>query len=115
MNERNFDAARGAWGAGFDPDPFQIWHSSQAENRGSNSVGFSNARVDELIEKGREEFDANKRWVMMREIHKIVYEEQPLTFLFCFDNLFFYNANLRGVKCYKVGDGYDLTEWFFVN
>lgn len=113
MNERNFDAARGAWGAGFDPDPFQIWHSSQAENRGSNSVGFNNPRVDELIEQGREEFDANKRWEMMREVHRIVYAEQPFTFLFCFDNLFFYNADLRGVKCYKVGDGYDLTEWYF--
>jgi len=111
-NDRKFDAMRNAWGADYDPDPFQIWHSSQIGNRGSNSVGYVNPEVDRLIEESREEFDAEKRWAMMRQIHRIIYNDQPYTFMFCFDQLFFYNAKFRGVKAYKVGDGYNFTEWY---
>ena len=43
------------WSLGVESDPYQLWHSSQAEE-GSNFVGFKNPRADILIEQAREEF-----------------------------------------------------------
>ncbi|GAB4323697.1 MAG: hypothetical protein Kow0059_19060 [Candidatus Sumerlaeia bacterium] len=115
VTDHNFDAVRLAWQASVDGDPFQIWHSSQAQDKGSNYVGFRNAEADRIMEEAREEFDPLKRWAMYRKLHRIIHEEQPYTFLFCFESLYFYNKRIRGVKLYPTGRGYDLTEWYVVD
>ena len=50
-----------SWGLGWETDPYQIWHSSQAVDKGSNFVGFKDAEADKLIEEARKEFDPEKR------------------------------------------------------
>jgi len=110
--DHNFDAVRFAWTDTIDGDPYQIWHSSQSKDRGSNYISYANPRVDELIEKGREEFDPIKRWEMFREVYRIICEDQPFTFLFNFDNLTFYHKKFHGVKFYLPIPGYDYTEWY---
>ena len=93
--QQNFDGVRYAWMAVFDPDPFNQWHSTQSKDDGLNMVSYKNPRVDEICEKVRRTFDPEKRWAMLREMHKIVHEDQPYTFLFCFDTTMFYNKNFR--------------------
>jgi len=110
--DHNFDAVRFAWTDILDGDPYQIWHSSQSKHRGSNYVSYSNARVDELIESGREEFDPLKRWERFREVYRIICGDQPLTFLFDLDSLGFYHKKFRGVKFYLPIPNYDFTEWY---
>jgi peptide/nickel transport system substrate-binding protein len=106
-----FDAVRMAWGGTVDPDPYQIWHSSQ-NKRGGNYVNYNNPKVDQLIERLREEFDRDKRWAMMREVDRIIYEDQPYTFMYVFDQLSFYSRKFRGVKFYRYSPTEDLTEWY---
>ncbi|MGH7890175.1 MAG: peptide-binding protein, partial [Thermodesulfobacteriota bacterium] len=48
LNERKYDAVTLAWSMGVESDPYQIWHSTQAE-QGSNFVGFVNQETDRLI------------------------------------------------------------------
>ncbi len=113
IEEKNFDSFRFAWGTPIEPDPFQIWHSSQIENKGSNYVGFKNDRVDELCVKIRETLDPEKRWEMAREVHRIIYEEQPYCFLFGFNENYFYHRNLRGVKLYPDMYTHNFAEWWW--
>ena len=62
VRDHKFDAMILGWVFGVDsPDPYQVFHSSQALSRGSNSVSFSHKRADELVELNRKEFDADKR------------------------------------------------------
>ena len=42
ITERKFDAVTLGWSLGVESDPYQLWHSSQAE-KGSNFVGFKNS------------------------------------------------------------------------
>jgi len=117
VHDQNFDAVRYGWTGLLDPDPYQIWHSSQSQG-GSNIVSYANPRVDELIERGREEFDAPRRWALFREIYRIIHEEQPYTFMFYFDNLVLYHQRFRGVRFYPLDPGtvhYDLSEWYVVD
>jgi len=88
---------------GVESDPYQIWHSSQAEGKGSNFVGFKNKRADELIEKARTEFDKQKRIELYREFSRIVHEEQPYTFLFCAKSLIAVSNRFQNVKVYPLG------------
>ena len=63
-------------------DGYQVWHSSQSANRGSNSISYHNARVDTLLEENRRTFDAQRRTELYQEFQRILNDEQPYTFLF---------------------------------
>lgn len=79
----NFEAAYGAWsGNATEDDVYQLWHSSQSKNKGSNYISFKNAELDKILEDFRVEFDKSKRMVMSRRLQEIFAEEQPGTFMF---------------------------------
>jgi ABC-type transport system substrate-binding protein len=78
-----FDAILGAWSSSALPeDPRQIWHTENWENKGSNFVGFGNAQSDRLIEEANLEMNPEKRKIIMQNLQKLVWEEQPYVFLF---------------------------------
>ncbi len=83
LNERKFDAVRLAWSGGaVDYDPKQIWHSSSANNAGSNFISYSNKKVDALIDKARETMEREKRIPILREVFKEIAADVPYAFLF---------------------------------
>ncbi|HOE66354.1 MAG TPA: peptide-binding protein [Candidatus Hydrogenedentes bacterium] len=109
VHNQRFDACMMGWQLGIDPDPYQIWHSSQAE-KGSNYIGFVNDEADKIIEDARKEFDRDKRVAMYRRIHQIQHEEQPYTFLFCTKWLMVLDKRFHGVTMYPLGA--DTREWW---
>lgn len=108
-----FDASIGSWVNDPTPsDPYQLWHSSQTKNKGSNYVGFINARVDQLLEMNRVEFDAQKRVEYMKEFQSILHDEQPYTVLWLSEIPCAYNNRLQNVKFYSPRPGYNpATFW----
>jgi peptide/nickel transport system substrate-binding protein len=109
LEERRFDAVTLAWSMGVESDPYQVWHSSQAE-RGSNFVGFKNDEADRIMEQARKEFDKAKRVRLFRKLARIIHEEQPYTFLFCRKSTVALHKRFRGVKVYPLG--IDPLEWY---
>ena len=103
LNERRFDAVTLGWSMGVESDPYQIWHSSQAANKGSNHIGFKNARVDQILEQYRREFDARKRVDLYREFQRILSDQQPYTFLFVGKSVSAVQRRFRGVEVLPVG------------
>lgn len=113
LRTRNFDAYIGGWvNDPIDSDPYQIWHSSQADNKGSNYVSFRVPRADELLEKNRTEFDVEKRRAYMREFQQIIVDEQPYTFLWSPLYPSAYNKRLQNVRYSFVRPGYNPTQWW---
>lgn len=113
LRSRQFDAYVGAWVNDPIPtDPYQLWHSSQAENSGSNYTGFSNPRADALIEANRLEFDESKRIAMMKEFQRIVVDEQPYTFLWRPLRPSVYNKRLQNVHFSLTRPGYEPSQWW---
>ena len=99
VRDQKFDAIILGWAMSItDTDPYQVWHSSQAENRGSNSISFKNSRVDELIEMNRKEFDFKVRMDYMREFQEILHEEQPYTFLVCSKAHLVHHKRFKGIN-----------------
>ena len=80
---RDFEVCTLGWSSPIDPEPYQLWHSSQADIEGSsNHISFKNKKADELIEKLQLTFDMEERISLAREFQKLIHEEQPYTFLF---------------------------------
>jgi ABC-type transport system substrate-binding protein len=82
VNTSNFDALILGWSMGIDPDLYQIWHSSQTDPNQLNFVGFKNPTADDLIVKIRQEYDYDKQVGYCRQLHRIIADEQPYTFLY---------------------------------
>ena len=113
MDEKKFDAYTGGWGLSWTIDPYQIWHSSQADvPKGSNRVGFRNERADEIIEQLRVTFDEDERIELAREFHKIVHEEQPYTFFFAPKNVIAYNPRIQNVLVRKTRPQFSPIPWY---
>jgi peptide/nickel transport system substrate-binding protein len=111
VQDRKFDATTMAWSMEIEGDPYQLWHSSQAE-KGSNYVGFVNDEADKIIDDGRAEFDDEKRRAMYKRLHAILHEEQPYTFNYCPQQLTVVDKRFENVKAYNARMALEPTEWW---
>lgn len=82
INGLIFDTVILGWRMGLDPDLYQIWHSSQTNPGQLNFVGYKNPDADNLIIKIRQEYDLKKQIEYSHALHKIIFEDQPYTFLY---------------------------------
>lgn len=100
LQDHKFDAAVGGWGAGSDPFySANIYKSGEGRNYGE----YSNPRVDELYEQGRKELDHEKRNEIYGEIHNLLWEDQPYTWLFNRNSFYGFNKKLRGYNFSPTG------------
>ena len=93
-----------------EPDAYQVWHSSQAANKGSNAISYKNPRVDEILEQYRGEFDTQKRIQLYKKFQQILHEEQPYTFLYVAKRVSAVQRRFEGVEVYP--DGLRPVEWW---
>jgi ABC-type transport system substrate-binding protein len=113
MDEKKFDAFAGAWGKTWSEDPHQIWHSSQADiPKGSNRVGFRNAKADALIDELRVTIDPEQRTRMLRDFHRILHEEQPYTFVLAQRLAYCHRRGLEAVTYAKDRPSANVLPWW---
>ena len=82
VNKLDFDAVVLGWAMGLDADIYQIFHSSQAGPQQLNFVGYANPRADALMVRIRREYDDARQTAMARELHGLIAQDQPYTFLY---------------------------------
>jgi peptide/nickel transport system substrate-binding protein len=112
VRNHKFDAVILGWAMSVnEPDAYQVWHSSQAENRGSNMISYKNPRVDAILEEYRRTFDADKRIELYREFQRILNVEQPYTFLFMQKAVSAVSRRFQGVEVLPIG-GLRPIEWW---
>jgi peptide/nickel transport system substrate-binding protein len=105
LRDHDFEAYLGAWGMDPDPDSgWNIWRSDQYD-QGRNYVGYANPRVDQLYESARASFDERFRRDCYREIQRLIYQDQPYTFLWNRASLWAFSKRLRGVRLSPRGIG----------
>ncbi len=100
LQHHKFDASMGGWQSGTDPDG-----ASNTDTTGAmrNYNNYSNKRVDKLFEEGRHEFDPKKRAAIYGEIHNLMWEDQPRTWLFYRNGFYGFNKNVRGYNFSPIG------------
>ena len=113
LRKKEFDATILGWVLSWKQDPFQIFHGSQADlQESSNSIGYSNPELDKLIEELRVTLDQEKQVELYHKIHKIIYDDQPYTFLFMDKATAGHDLRLENISFYKIRPGVDPREWY---
>ena len=82
LNPRRFDAALIGWEITGDPDPYPLWHSTQAEGGGQNFSGWRNEDADELMEEARALTDEAARQALYARFQEVFAEEAPSLLLY---------------------------------
>ncbi|MDD5669309.1 MAG: peptide-binding protein [Candidatus Omnitrophica bacterium] len=112
IDKRSFEAVLLGWSLAYDPDNFDIWHSSKMREGEFNFIGYSNKEVDDLLVKARSTFDQEKRKEYYHSIHAIIYDEQPCMFLYVPDSLSVVHSRFQGIKPAPLGIGYNFIQWW---
>ncbi|PJF42569.1 MAG: hypothetical protein CUN55_09870 [Phototrophicales bacterium] len=80
-----------------DPDPYAFWHSSQAED-GVNYGGVNDARLNELMERGRREHLGGVRAQIYRDFQQVFVERVPALILYYPLYTYVIDSRLDGIK-----------------
>jgi peptide/nickel transport system substrate-binding protein len=110
LADQKFEAMIMGWGGAIVDDHYQIFHSSQIGNRGSNYVGFRNTEADRLMEQIRRTMDEEKRIELSHKLHNLFHYEQPYTFLFARPTYRIVAPRFENVIVHKLG--LKEEEWF---
>ncbi|HET6349215.1 MAG TPA: peptide-binding protein [Candidatus Krumholzibacteria bacterium] len=103
INKGDFDASMFGWRLDLDPDVYDTFHSSMTPPNGLNHGFYSNPRVDSLLVAGRAEFDQNKRAAIYHEVHRLIAEDQPYTFINAVPDKRPIARKIQGVKISPMG------------
>jgi peptide/nickel transport system substrate-binding protein len=114
LDEKNFDAITLGWSSGIETDLFQMFHSSQTLSGGDNFINYRNPRLDKLIEQARATVDEKTRMPLWHWCERILYDDQPYTFLLRRKTLAFIDARMHNVQVTHLGLNLNTVpvEWF---
>ncbi|MEE9351139.1 MAG: peptide-binding protein [Thiotrichaceae bacterium] len=103
MDKKSFDAIVLGWSSGIETDIYQMFHSSQTKTNGDNYINYKNPELDKYIDKARGIVDEDKRMPLWREAEKVMYEDQPYTFLLRRKSLLFIDKRIQNLEMTKLG------------
>jgi len=97
VRTRDFDAALVRLALTADPDPYPLWHSTQAES-GQNYAGFSNEEADLAMEEARSTADPERLTELYHSFQQIFTEEVPSLLIYYPVYTYAANENVREVQ-----------------
>jgi peptide/nickel transport system substrate-binding protein len=109
------------WSLGGDPDPYQIWHSSQIPDPAKNVTGFGftyfkDPAMDKAIEAGRNPADGNcstaARKANYETFNKILNENQPYNFGYAANVLAVSQKSLQNFDPGSFSTVYNVHQWW---
>ncbi len=82
LEPHRFDAAIFGWDRLLgDPDPYILWHSTQADG-GYNFTNFRDSEADQLLENGRRATNPNERKILYNQFQDLFASEVPAVVLY---------------------------------
>ena len=103
LDKKDFDAITLGWTSGIETDLYQIFHSAQAISNGDNYISYKNPALDQLIVEARRTVDEDKRMPLWQQAERIIYEDQPYTFLTRRKSLLFVDKRIHNLLMTKLG------------
>jgi peptide/nickel transport system substrate-binding protein len=107
LNKSNFEAVTLGWSSTPESDPYQIFHSDQIKDEGDNRTNYINKDLDVAINKARRTMVTEERMKVWNEVHRIIHEDQPYTFLINRPYLRVMDKRIQNVEPAAVGLNYE--------
>ncbi|MDD4607362.1 MAG: ABC transporter substrate-binding protein [Patescibacteria group bacterium] len=103
INQRDYQILLFSIVTNLDPDPYPVWHSSQAGS-GINLSVFKNDQVDKILEKARHVFDTTIRNQDYQQFQELLIEQTPAIFLYNQSYTYLINQRILGITEIKAPD-----------
>ncbi|MEM1355570.1 MAG: ABC transporter substrate-binding protein [Planctomycetota bacterium] len=103
IDGRDFDSMILGWGGSVEGDPRQMFHSDMIEDGGDNYISHRNAALDQAIDEARVTVDEQERRQLWHEVHRLLHEQQPYTFLFTRKDAVYLDNRFGNVRITLIG------------
>ncbi len=111
VHPKNFDAIVLGWNLSLMPDAKPLWHTKSDKKGGFNLVGYSNKKVDKLIEQGEITIDQKKLKSIYQEIFKQISDDLPYLFLYIPNSITTVNNKIKNVSNSLIGVTHNQKDW----
>ncbi|MGQ9688547.1 MAG: peptide-binding protein [Desulfobaccales bacterium] len=96
----------------WDPDLYDVWHSSKTGEGEWNFLSYKNSQVDELLERGRKTMAMPQRKIIYQRIQEIMAQDPPCVFLYNADSIFIAKKTIKGISPSPLGIFHDVFAWY---
>jgi peptide/nickel transport system substrate-binding protein len=103
ITRKDFEAITLGWTSGVEIDIYQMFHSSQTTGGGDNFVNHKSPELDRLIEEARRTVDEAKRMPLWQACERILYQDQPYTFLMRRKSMVFVDDRVHNLETTRLG------------
>ena len=110
MRKRNYDAWIAGWTIPIPIDLNPYWNSDQ-EKGFLNFSSYKNKECNELLAKLQEKLPESEKIIIYKKLQRIIYNDEPVTFLYWFDNIVAYNKKISNIKISMLGLVKNAWEW----
>jgi len=108
---KEFDTVLLGWGLSPMPDPYTIWHSDSDTKGGFNFIGYSNSRLDALIEESQSIIDKKRLSKMWQEMFRIIADDNPYLFLYIPNSITTVNKHIQNIESAPAGIWHNYIQW----
>jgi peptide/nickel transport system substrate-binding protein len=95
----------------WDPDLYNVWHSSKTSEGEWNFLSYKNSQVDELLERGRKTVGRPQRQLIYQRIQEIMAQDPPCVFIYNADGIFIAKKNIKGISPSSLGIFHNISVW----
>jgi len=110
LMKRNFDAWISGWTIPVPIDLYPFWYSD-TEIGMFNFSTYQNKEMDEILDSLALKLTETKKVVLYKKMQSIFYNDEPVTFLYWFDNIITYNKRISKIKLSQLGLVKNAWEW----
>jgi len=103
LDKKDFEAISLGWSASLEGDLYQIFHGDQSKDNGDNFINYQNPELDKLIEEARSTVDEDKRMPLWQAAERILYEDQPYTFITRSKSLVLVDKRMKNARVTPTG------------
>ena len=111
VKDKQLEAYIMGWTGGIEEDCHQIFHTDAISGTGDNCVSYSNKELDKLIDQARITVKDELRMPIWHQVHRIIAEDQPYTFLYSDMDLSLIDKRFKNVEATKLGIN-STQEWY---
>lgn len=115
LRNRNFQGSLWGWGWGpgvVGPNAEMVFHSRSIPPAGANFAGYSNPRVDELLDSVQVVRDTARARTIWHELEQTLIDDAAYAPLYLDPELFGVNSRIRGVKFRGIEWWEDVPYWY---
>jgi peptide/nickel transport system substrate-binding protein len=103
MDEKSYEALTSGWLGSQEQDVYLMFHSDEIKGSLYNFISYHNAKLDSVIETARKTVDTSERMSLWRQVHQVLHDDQPYTFLVHRSGLRLVNKRIKNVAVTPSG------------